>query len=297
MLKEKTFTIVRNVLVLIAVINLILLFGFHYEIPKFIQRHFKTEQEDLYINTNEKDTPDLNINFEEKVLTYDGSGKLDLNQGVTLTDKHGNPVNADIYSSITEGSSPTEKIITYTAEDKDGNTIAVERALILENYTGPSIYLSTAPTVVMDTDLAHLTDFFKDTEFVEALDGYDKDITDSVTISYAVTNKTATELTVTFSVTNMFNDTASESLPIPMQLTKPIIVLTTNKLTLKTGDVFMAGDYIYCATNEEGEDLRGLVNVSQDVNTSTPGTYRVTYELTDTDRESATPMTLVVEVE
>ena len=295
-MKNSVFVnIIKYVLTILAIINLILLFGFHYEIPTVIKDKFFNEDEQSLIKTPEEKDP-INISFDTDTLNYDGTISLNLLDGVNVTDKDGNPLELTVYSTITSTEEPTTKKITYSVKDEDGNSAMEERKLILTNYYGPALSVSQPYPVIYDTELKYIPQTFADNGLLSANDGYGKNITDAIQCDYQVTNDVATEVEVSFSVTNHFDDTVTETILLPIERTRPLILLTEESVTLSKDSAFEALSYVESATNEEGEDLRGRIRLEGDVTTSTPGIYEITYTLTDRDLEKANPVTLTVTV-
>lgn len=289
------FGFLKKLLTFLAIVNLILLFGFHYEIPSFIKNKFFAAEET--IQKPEEKAPALTITFEPEVLHYDGSKSLNLEEGVTITNEKGENVEASLYSTIKNAEEKGKKLITYTAKDEaTGLSTMAERTLILENYEGPALSIKEPYPDIYDVELKYIADTFAEGDLITATDGYEKDIHDAVTCTYLVTNDIATEVKITFSVTNHFNDTVSKTLTLPILRTKPLILLSDTSITLKKGSAFDPMTYVVSAINEEGEDLKGIITTEGEVNLAEAGTYRVSYTLTDSDREQADPVILSVTV-
>lgn len=296
-------TIIKYGLTAIALINLILLFVFHYEIPsgikdKLLNRNKHTEE--LYFNSNTKE-PDahdlLNIILDTETLTYDGTAALDLLSGVAVTDKNGDPVELDIYSSIQGTDDPNKKIITYSVRDEEGNEAIAERELLLHNYYGPALSVSQPFPEITDVELDHILEIFLEKNLLSANDGYDKNITSAIQCSYKVADEKARKVDITFTVTNHFKDKVTETITAPISRTKPLIVLADTSVTIKKGESIDPLSYVVSATNEEGQDLISKIKLDGDVNTAAAGNYTITYTLTDSDQEQADPVELTVVVE
>ena len=298
MKQQSTFQMIKNILVTLAVINLILLFVFHYELPSFFQHKLDEHRE---ANSSTESTiqvdSSLNIHFPEEDFIYDGSEDLDLTDGVTVTDDIGAVVKAELYASVSAGDNTDQKIVTYTANDSKGNSVTATRTLTLQNYDGPSITVGEDIPTITDTQLNDILTLFQDNKAIEALDGFDSDITSALTSSYTFTDETASEIEITFSVTNMFEESAEETILLPIKRTKPLIVLNQTSVTVSRSESFDPISYVASATNEEGKDLRDKIKLDGEIDLQTAGTYNLTYTLEDTDREQADPVTLEVTVE
>lgn len=285
-------------LTIAALINLVLLFAFHYQVPASIKNKFlkETIRPGSSISKDKASTEALHILFESDLLAYDGTASLNLLEGVTVTDKDDNPVDLTVYATIKSTEESTKKTITYSVQDENGNSASAERPLLLKNYYGPALTVSQPYPTIYDTELKYISTTFADSELLSANDGYGKNITDSIECSYEVTNDTATEVQITFTVTNHFDDKVSEAITLPITRTKPLILLKKETVTLQVGDSFEPLSYVRSATNEEGENLVSLIQTNGQVDTSTPGNYEISYSLTDRDQEKADPVVLLVTV-
>ena len=283
--ESSTFQIIKKILIALAVINLILLFVFQYELPSFFQHKLDEHREatSSTASTTQVDSS-LNIHFPEEDFIYDGNEDLNLTNGVTITDGTGAIVEAELYASVSAGDNSDQKIVTYTASDTQGNTVTATRTLTLQNYKGPSITIKPDTLTITDTQLNEILTIFQGNGAVQAFDGFDKDITSALTSSYKFTNDTASEIEVTFSVTNMFEESAEESIVLPIKRTKPLIVMNQTSVTVPRSGSFDPISYVASATNEDGKDLRDKITLEGEVDLQTAGTYTLTYTLQDTDR-------------
>jgi len=294
----------RYMITFLAILNLILLFGFHYEIPTAMKDkllHKNNQKENLYAEKDKEEQPEelavLNITLETDTLEYDGSSALDLLSGVTVTDKNGDTLDLDIYSSIQSTDDANTKIITYSVRDEEGNEAAANRKLILNHYSGPSITIGQPYPEILDVELDHILETFLSDNLLNANDGYGKNITNAIKCSYKIADRKATRVDVTFTITNHFDDKVTKTTTIPISRTKPLIVLNTTSVTIKKGEPIDPRSYIESASNEEGDDLISRIEIEGDVNTAVAGSYTITYTLTDRDRESADPVMVKVTVE
>lgn len=298
-MKRSSFlTVIKYILAIAALINLILLFGFHYQIPASIKHRFFKEEE-IKITHTSKDTKKkeaLNLHFASDILSYDGSASLNLLDGVTVTDKLDQPLDLTIYASIKSTEESTKKIITYTVKDEDGNSASADRTLLLKNYYGPVLTIGQPYPAIYDNELSYIAATFLDNDLLSANDGYGKNITDSIECDYTVTNDTATEAAITFTVTNHFDDKVSETITLPITRTKPLILLKEEAVTISVGESFDPLSHVQSATSERGDNLLNLIKTEGQVDTSTPGTYEITYTLTNRDRKQADPVKLAVTV-
>lgn len=292
----KLFHRLKYILTAAACINLVLLFVFHYELPSFLKHKLTQSQEQKQASSTVASKDTLTVQFETDELTYKGSGSLNLTKGVTVLDENGVEVKATLYSEIKDGNSKSQKIIQYVAEDSYGNTGTASRTLVLKSYDGPSIQISDDHPSIDDTELKSLSSIFKDSNALAADDGYGNDITSSIEASYTIEDMEAQEIKITFKVTNLFNDSASKSITIPLHRTKPLIVLSKEAIHLDLGTTFLATSYIASATDEDGNDISTAVYTEGDIDTGNAGTYRITYKLTDANGNEADPVSLKITV-
>ena len=130
-----------------------------------------------------------------------------------------------------------------------------------------------------------------------AEDGFGNDITSSVEVSYKADPDNARSLLVTFSVENSRGDTASEETSIPVKLSKPLLFLTKSSVNIERGESFNSILYIQTAIDQDGSSLSDSVIVTGEVDTSTPGTYTLTYTINSKiEKQSSANETLTVTV-
>ena len=290
----------KYTLTILAVLNLVLLFGFRYELPAVIKDKFsgRNPKDELYLPKEDiKEEKAPNLTMEDDTLYYDGAEALNLLSGIRVTDENNQPLELTIYATLKSTDETNTKIVLYTVRDEAGNEASAERTLVLSNYTGPSISVGQPYPEIFDVELGHILETFKEANLLNANDGYGKNITDSIQCKYEITNDSASEVKITFSIKNHFEDTATQSITVPISRTKPLIVLKQTSVTLAKSEHFDPMEYVESATNEEAQDLTSLIQMEGNVNTSEAGNYTVTYTLTDSDREPADPVVLKVTVE
>lgn len=285
----------KVVITIIACLNLVFLFVFHYKLPSFL-KHKLASTEQIIQTKHASNNNTLSIQFENEKLTYTGKGNLNLMKGVTVINETGVEIRANLFSEIADGKKKNQKIIQYIAEDSNGNTGTATRILDLKNYKGPSLQISEELPSIDDTELSSLVSIFQDSNLISAKDGYGNDITSSIEVEYSVSNQTATELILTFQVTNLFNDTVSKTITLPLYRTKPLIVLNTSSIHLNLGSTFLPESYIASATDEWGNDISTSVYTIGDIDTSIPGNYRITYKLADASGNEADSVSLKITV-
>lgn len=292
--RQKLFHILKYILTAAAGINLILLFVFHYELPSFIQHKLNKKQETELTSQPVQVKDNLTIHFDSEELVYSGKGDLNLTKGVTVTKGNNIEVKAELYSEIKASDSGSKKIITYTAKDAYGNTGTADRTLILKKYKGPSIKIADDYPTIDDTELDSITKIFRDSKSITALDGYSNNITSALETMYTITNASATRIKIGFQVTNMFGDTTSQVIETDLNRTIPLLTLTTDTDKVPIGATFNPVNYIASATDKDGNDISTSVITEGTIDTNTPGTYVLTYKLTDMEGNEAKVKTLKI---
>lgn len=274
----------------IAVLNLVALFLFQYTLPDF---SLPTIPDPFLLSgdasSGETDSQYF-FEFEDDTLTYDGSGTLDLLEGVTLMSPDGALPPDTIYARIRTESASSQKLIEYTA-DTDGGQISATRKLQLSNYAGPAIHLPAELPTLSDPEDALET--LRADEAFYAKDGFDNDITSSISVTYTVDNDDPFLVHYTFSITNSLNDTATADADISLEA-KPMITLSEDTVTLSIGESFSPLRYVASAVDANGKSMTNYIGVENPVNTRTPGTYTVTYTIYAPDGSASAPAELTV---
>ena len=299
-------------IVALAAGNLIFLFVFNYQLPGFIRLPFagsdadgsdtssQTSSESTDVDTStDTNTATLQIVVPEGTLTYDGTGTLNLMDGISVTDASGNEqTDIQVFSTIKAGDSWREKIIEYSVTDTSGNRSTAQRPLQLgENYTGPTIEIRGDIPDLRAEDLPVLVSLLIDKNLLYANDGFGQDISGAVTSSVESSADASGNTTVTLSLTNMVNDSYSIDVTVHTGATSgPVMKLTTNNVVLNVGAAFSFYDYIQTAQDEDGNDLYSRITVNGAVDTSTPGTYTLEIFCTDTEGNKSNTETLTVTV-
>ena len=217
---------------------------------------------------------------------------LDLLSGVTLVSSDGQTSDAEIYAQIMSGDSLSRKTIEYSADTENGQVTA-SRGLELSAYAGPSISL---PEELPDLEESQIDSVLSLLSGLYADDGYGNDITDSVTASYTMGDDGMT-LHYTFSVTNLFNDTATAAADLSLTATKPVITLTDTAVTIPAGSSFEPLAYVDSAVDVDGSSLSHRIYIRGSVDTETPGIYTLTYTATSEDGVASDPRELTVTVQ
>ncbi|MDA1876414.1 DUF5011 domain-containing protein [Bacillus cereus group sp. BY112LC] len=234
---------------------------------------------------------------EAPVLTVPFSTTLHVGEefdpmaGVSATDKEdGNLTNKVKYKGNADTSKPGKYIVEYWVVDSKGvNATATRSVIVKENEETPDMEPKlTAPTKTT----INVGDKFDPMAGVSATDKEDGDITDKVTVDGNVdTSKPGTyELTYTVSDSKGHKVTAKQNVTVKQTVVPkdevPVLTAPT-KTTINVGDKFdpMAG---VSATDKEDGDITDKVTVDGNVDTSKPGTYELTYTVSDSKGHKVT---------
>lgn len=291
----KKARIFKTIIVGLAIINLIALFVFDYEIPETI-KFWDKGNETVIDEQDESDASAYSITFDSEELVYDGTAELNLMSGVTVNGPEGPVTDLEVFANIVTADSLNEKEIVYSVDAPDVQVTAT-RKLTLVNYTGPSLVLPETMPEVEEADLdTYITLMPTDGTF-SAKDGYGKDITAQVAADYTIDASNPTVVHFVFSVTNMFNDKVSVPADITIDSDRPILVLSHSSITVAKGSSFQPLDYIEKAESQQGADLLHTVAVEGNVDVNTSGKYILKYTVTNDNGISSIPQELEVVVE
>ena len=244
-------------------------------------RHYYRNQVGNYLL--KVSSEDLEADTVAPVITLNGESNLSLVQGsaysepgaTALDDRDGN-VSVAISGTVNTNV-VGEYTVIYTAKDRANNSSTKTR--MVHVVLPPDV---TAPVITLNGDES--ITLIQGSEYVEqnatALDDRDGNVT--VTISGRVNTNVVGEYTVTYTAKDRANNSSTKMrmvhVVLPPDVTAPVITLNGDAtITLIKGDEY----------NELGatatDDVDGDVNVtiSGEVDTSTVGTYTITYKAVD----------------
>ncbi len=235
------------------------------------------------------------ITFDKDEIVYDGTGSLDLMEGVVAKDSSGNNVNDKVDVMLTGDSTLNRKTVRYTFLDKSGASVSAKRTLVMKNYNGPSLNVE-ADLVLKADDLGDLINVLKNKGSLSAEDGYGRDITSQVK---CVREKKANgEYTMEFTVVNGYEDSKSATATafIEGDVPDPEIKLSEKEVTLRKTEFFDPLRYVVFASDTVSHNATGEIQVTSSVQPSVPGKYKVVYRLYSADKTAITTEVLKVSI-
>ena len=236
----------------------------------------------------------VRLEFENEAVHYDGTGALDLMEGVHAVDADGGDVTDLVTAVVSAGDNDniTEKRIRYSVFSGDGEETVGYRQLILENYMGPTI--ETADTLSLEAEeLADPAVHLSESGQMTVQDGFGKDAADQVTW---IREKTAPgTYDITFTYVNQFSDTAERTVPVSVNGETEDLTLTllTNEAVIPLGTEFDPEDYLEIS---DPTGSAGSVQVTGEVDTEREGRYSVYYTVISSDHTQKAGALLKVEV-
>ena len=230
------------------------------------------------------------ITFESEEIIFDGTRNLDLMEGVYIDDGNGNDITSEGSAIITAEGTVNRKIVSYSCIDANGRTLTAKRTLVMENYSGPSIQI-TSPLTLTAEDLDNLIAYLQSEDLLVAYDGFGKNITTKVSHQREMLSKG--NYKITFRIVNDYGDEKAISVKakITGNVNDPDFELYSDKVSVRKDSVFEPMEYIVSQTQNVGN-----VTTDSTVNTTVPGTYRVVYTAYSTDRTSKTTKVMEVTV-
>ncbi len=310
-MRRAIINIVKILISLAAMLNLVALFLFDYQIPAqwhlseklhmpFLSR-FETVQTEFVIEESETEGKQSGIHIEVPAgsIIYNGTGELDLMNNVYVVNADGTSAgNIPIKTQISAGNGRREKIVTYTATTPDGEELTATRGLSLGNrYTGPSIKIQDNMPWCPEDGADNYAKTLIDSGIVLAEDGFGNDITSSIESRLKRYDASQEEATITLSVTNRYQDTYSTEVQVPMNATGIVLIMVGDKAEVEYGSSFSALPYVEECYDIEGNDLTDNVVREGDVDTYTPGDYEISVYTSDSEgtRSIVRHMTITVQ--
>ncbi|WP_339894007.1 immunoglobulin-like domain-containing protein, partial [uncultured Algibacter sp.] len=239
------------------------------------------------------------------VITLNGASTINLNVGGVYTEQGATAVDdldGDITASIVIGGVTVDMntggtyLVTYDVSDAAGNpaTQVVRTVNVIPDTTAPVITLNGASTINLNVG-----DVYTE-QGATAVDDLDGDITASIVIGGDVVNTNiANTYLVTYDVNDIAGNVATQGIRTVNVLpdaTAPVITLIgASVINLNVGDIYTEFGAT-ASDNFDGNITASIVIGGDTVNTSSAGTYNVTYNVSDATGNPATQVSRTITV-
>lgn len=172
--------------------------------------------------------------------------------------------------------------ITYTVTDSLGNTTTLTRTIECKDVVAPVITLKGEEHM----EIAHGSTYTE--QGATAVDDVDGDLTSSLAVSGSIDTNTYGEQYITYTVTDSSGNVGEKQrIVVVKELTPPELSLSgSTRVFVKLGEDFTEPGY--SAIDNADGDITSSVAVSGSVDTSTIGTYKLTYTSTDSSGNATT---------
>jgi hypothetical protein len=163
--------------------------------------------------------------------------------------------------------------IIYSVTDSIGNTTTEEMTLTIVENLVP--VFANLPTFVVYQSQTY--DLLAE---ITASDDVDGDITASIQVSDDIDMDTPGTYTVTYTVTDSYNQTTTETVNFVVVADEAPVILGTTDFSVEQGGTYDLLDGVTASDDVDG-DLSLSIQVDDTVDVNTPSMYIVTYTVTD----------------
>ena len=236
------------------------------------------------------------INANDKTLTVGDT--FDPLDGVLANDKEDGDltVKVEVLSNSVDTSTAGTYEVTYKVTDSQGASATKTISVVVNPKMEK---LNEVPSISASDKTLTVGDTFDLLDGVLANDKEDGDLTVKVEVlSNSVDTSTAGTYEVTYKVTDSQGASATKTISVvvnpKMEKLNEVPSISANDKTLTVGDTFDPLDGVLANDKEDGELTAKVKVLSNNVDTSTAGTYEVTYKVTDSQGASATKTISVV---
>jgi large repetitive protein len=237
------------------------------------------------------------------VITLLGDNPLELavgdtyvDPGATATDVSDGNITDDIVvgGDIVDTGTPDSYVVTYNVQDAAGNAaLEVTRDVIVTDEDAPVITLNGANPLILQVGSTYVE------PGATAQDNVDGNVTANIVADNSSVNTAVTgSYTVTYSVSDAAGNLAQETRTVTVEdMTAPTITLLgDNPLTVPASMPYNDPGAV-AFDNYDGNITANIIVDASDVDTDVPGTYTVTYNVSDAAGNAATEVIRTVNVE
>ncbi len=247
------------------------------------------------VNVVDSTAPVITLNGSNPQIVEAPSAYTEL--GATASDSFDGDISASIVidASAVDTTTPGSYVVTYNVSDGAGNAATqVTRTVIVADTTAPVITLTGANPQTLEVNTAY-------TELgATANDSLDGDLTASIVIdTTALDPTTVGSYTVTYNVNDAAGNAATQVTRTVnvVDTTPPVITLTgANPQVIEALNAYTELGAT-ASDNLDGDLSASIVIDASAVDTSTPGSYVVTYDVMDAAGNAATQVTRTVTVQ
>lgn len=231
--------------------------------------------------------PELTLSGDDVVTLPVGTAYEE--PGCTAADNYSGDLTDAVETSGTlDPAVPGTYTLTYSVTDESGNSAQVQRSVVYVDVTAPEITLLGAADMELDNGSVYEEPGFT------ASDDCDGDVTAQVTVEGTVDPEVPGTYTLVYTVTDAGGNTATVQRTVTVKdMTPPeLTLLGDGTIELTIGYSFEEPGYT--ATDNCDGDLTAQVQITSDVNIYLPGTYTVTYTVSDASGNTAVKTRTVV---
>ena len=227
------------------------------------------------VDTNDNQYTWVNYNTEDAY--YSKISGLYTYSHVPVLEKK--QVGNDLWYKVPVSLTTNDNVYGYTLS-KYSNYIKIELSSpIVENIL---------PVINAEDKELYVNEEFDALKDVTANDNEDGDLTNKIIITEnTVNNKVAGTYKVTYKVVDSSNGETTKTIKVTVLENNAPVINTSNR-TLYVGDKFNELENVTATDNEDGDLTHKIIVLENTVNTNAQGTYKVSYQVTDSRNKTTT---------